>query len=235
MKRIGKAVPSLPFQQAGDFLTVSCLTISCYWSSASGEYFWLGSLESGCDLCAKMHAETLKAAMLRQRLVASWRLLGEAPIRAPEVRPRAGGRIARNSVQSGRNLDATICIVSKLDKEVSHSGRPHRKQRQGAKILNRRERGGRPPRTQRIRKWQRLKPERALMDLKAPQEELEGVLRWFFGDNPRREMCSYYPSVILIRFTVHLRSFPLRVHARKGLIPWPPRHLISPVKTSSVS
>src|ERR1700757_3404923 len=87
-----------------------------------------------------MHAGTLKAAMLRQRLVASWRLLGEAPIRAPEVRLRAGERIARKSVHSGRNLDAVICIVSKLDKEVSHYGRPHRKQRQADKILNR---GGR--------------------------------------------------------------------------------------------
>jgi hypothetical protein len=84
MKRIGKAVPSLPFQQAGDFLTVSYLTVSCYWSSASGEYFWLGSPESGCDLCAKMHAETLKAAMLRQRLVASWRLLGKRPFGHPK-------------------------------------------------------------------------------------------------------------------------------------------------------
>ena len=85
MKRIDKAVPSLPFQQAGDFLTVSCLTISCYWSSASGEYFWLGSAGSGlCDLCAKMHAETLKAAMLRQRLVASWRLLGKRPFGHPK-------------------------------------------------------------------------------------------------------------------------------------------------------
>jgi hypothetical protein len=64
---------------------------------------------------ARLQPKRLKAAMSKQRLVASWRLLGEAPVRAPEVSSSGmeeyHERVTRKNIDLLENLERVHVAV----------------------------------------------------------------------------------------------------------------------------